>query len=61
MPWTSSSALPSSSRSAASWPVPSSPFTVSVICAARWKIDVNWSLTILRKKKSRPWIAVVPS
>ncbi len=58
---TSSSDLPSISRSSASTPFPASPLTVSVISAASWKTAWNWSRTIFRKKKSRPWIAVVPS
>ena len=57
----SSSAVASSARSFLRRPLPASDAMKASISLARWPSARPWSLTILRKKKSWPWIAVVPS
>ena len=61
IPWTSSSAAAEQLRSAASAPLPLSAFTNVWISAPSAVTARNWSRSILRKNRSRPWIAVVPS
>ncbi len=56
---TSSRAAPSRARSFSK-----RPSAFAMVCSMRpkmWFIDLASSRTILRKKKSWPWIAVVPS
>ena len=59
--WTSPSAVASSARSSLSRPFPPSAsrnaWTWPATCISAWPL----SRTILRKKKSCAWIAVVPS
>ena len=61
MPWTSESAVASSARSSLSRPLPTSASIVAWIWEASQVSATPPSLTIFRKKKSWPWIAVVPS
>src|SRR6476469_6437106 len=55
----SSSAVASRARSFLRRPLPASEAMNPSISFARWPSALPWSLTILRKKKSWPWIADV--
>src|SRR6266496_4044596 len=61
MPWTSSSACFSSWRASFRRPLPPSASRNFVISLATWVRARPLSRTILRKKKSIDWMAVVPS
>ena len=58
---TSSAARASAARSAFSRPLPPSPAANSRIWAVSWPSAAPPFRTILRKYRSRPWMAVVPS
>jgi hypothetical protein len=61
IPWTASRPLASRSRSVRSAPLPSSPLANSWMSVSSLVSAWPLSRTILRKKKSMPWMAVVPS
>ena len=59
--WQTTSAVASSARSAFSRPLPASLLTKASTCPATYDSAAPLSRTILRKKKSCAWMAVVPS